>query len=729
MKKQSSVLKKYSVLIITIVVFLLFTSAILGYNYYMSVRMAEQSRIINLVSRESILVQKMAKEVMNLDVSINRANAQGDSVFLNAEQRLITEQLAASKELFNNTVRALKDGGRTTDLDGTNIDIDALADKESQKVLSRMSDIWRPYLNLVNSFLGGIEDSRINRKSLKFAVDYAAIFNNSLFNETNELISILESRMRKNAQLVQYVQIAGVAFAFLLFLFIALRSLRQLFHSDRQLSEARQETDDIMATVSDGLFLLDKDLNIGGQYSLNLTSILGQKRIANRSLSDLLENVVAQRDLDVAKSFIGLLFDQRKKANLINDLNPLDKVETQISDDRGYFDTRYLTFNFSRVYDGKEIKKVLVGVSDITKQTELENRLEFERSQNEQQMDMLTSILHSDIGMLDSFIRHANGCNVKINDILKRPEQSQASLKSKANAIFVEVHGLKGEASALKLDGFVSVTETFEEKLQHLKKQAKITGEDFLPLAVSLDELISVTNRMEGIIERLGSFAKQHSLDAITTSGVDNERKDHVATNKTTGEHEQQDAKLTEQALTHYYSNFAQEIAERNGKEVSLAMRGLDKLVKNDSERVDVLKEVTVQMLRNAVVHGIETPEIRQANGKTTVGKLQIGYIENASLAELSIMDDGQGINYGKLRQKAVEMGLVSADKSQALQPKQLAAVMFSSGISTAEESNQDAGRGVGLDVIKERVKSLNGKISVHSAPGKGTKFIIKIST
>lgn len=730
MKKQSSVLKKYSVLIITIVMFLLFTSAILGYNYYMSVRTAKESAVVNLISRQSVLVQKMAKEVMNLDVSINRANAQGNTVFLNTEQRQIIEELKASKKLFDETFTALKNGGKATDLDGTSINLDALSDKESQKVLSRMSDVWQPYLNLVNSFLNGIEDSRVNRKSLKFAVDYAAIFNNSLFSETNELINILEGRIRRSAQIVQYIQIGGVIFAFLLFLFIALRSLRQLFRSDKEVAEARQETDDIMATVSEGLFLLDKDLKIGGQYSLNLVSILGQKKIANRSLESLLNTIVAKKDLDVAKNFIELLFDRRKKANLINDLNPLDKVETQIKDDQGPFSTRYLNFNFSRVYDGKEIKKVLVGVSDITEQTKLKKRLEFERTQNEQQMEMLTSILHADMGMLDSFIRHSNECTQKINSILKRPEQSQIDLRSKANEIFVEVHSLKGEASALSLAGFVSIMNTAEETLQKINKKVKITGNDFLPLAVSLDELIVMTGRMEGIIERLGGFAKRQPVTPLV--GTDTAIAENTAISGNSSEESQveeieaKEGPLTEsseQVLEDYYSRFASEIAERNDKEVKLVTKGLDKLTQNYTKQFDTLKEIIIQLVRNAIVHGIETPQVRKASGKPTNGKLQIVYTE----AELSIQDDGQGLQYDKLRQKAVELGLATIEQSQDLQPKQLAAVMFATGVSTAKESNDDAGRGVGLDIVKARVSSLNGKISVHSSQGKGTKFSIKI--
>lgn len=728
MKKQSSVLKKYSVLITTIVIFLVFTSAMLGYNYYMSVRIAKESAVVNLISRQSILVQKMAKEVMNLDVSINRANTRGDLVYLNEEQQQITEALSASKTLFDETFIALKEGGQATDLDGTPILLDALDDRQSQKILSRMSDVWQPYLSLVDSFLGGIEDSRVNRKSLKFAVDYAAIFNNSLFNETNELINILEARIRKSAQIVQYIQIAGVIFAFLLFLFIALRSLRQLFRSDKEVAEARQETDDIMATVSEGLFLLDKDLKIGSQYSLNLSSILGQENIANRSFENMLNTIVAKQDLDVAKDFIGLLFDRRKKTNLINDLNPLDMIETQIQDEQGHFSTHYLNFNFSRVYEGKEIKKVLVGVSDITQQTELKKRLEFERTQNEQQIEMLSSILHADMGMLNSFIRHSNEYSQKINNILKRPEQSQVDLRGKAKEIFVEVHSLKGEASALSLDGFVNTMNNCEETLQNINKKVKITGNDFLPLAVFLEELIAMTGRMESIIERLGGFAEQQLKKQSLTPGASLAAKNAGLPENVleTAAVDNPSAASSDHALENYYSHFVSEIANRNDKQVQLTTVGLDKLAKHKTGQFDIIKDITIQMLRNAVVHGIETPQVRNATGKSPAGGLQIMYTESL-MAELIIQDDGQGLQYDKLRQKAVDLGLVTAEQSQKLQPKQLAAAMFSTGLSTAEKSNDDAGRGVGLDIVKARVKSLGGKIHIHSSQGKGTKFHIKI--
>lgn len=725
--KKTSIFGKYGVLITTIILFLVLTSLILGFNYFMSVRIAKESTVVNLISRQSILVQKMAKEVMNLDVLVNRGKNLGGVVFLGAEEQQITEELRSSKALFDDTLNSLINGGNVQDIDGETISIEALNDKDSSKILSRMTDVWQPYLNLVNSFLSDIKDSQVNKSSLKFAVDYASIFNTGLFGETNELIKLLERRIRDKAQIVQYIQIAGVVLAFLLFLLVALRALRQLIRSDAELSEARRETDDIMRTVSDGLFLVDKDLTIGNQYSSRLTEIIGQSNISGRSLIDLLGSMVSQKDLDTSKSFLGLLFNRKKKARLITDLNPLDQVEIQFNDEDGHFKNRYLNFNFSRVYDDKEVKKVLIGVSDITDKILLEQQLEREQAQNDQQMEMLTQLLHTDMGMLDSFLNHSYRCTERINRTLMQPDQSRVALQKKAKEIYIEVHSLKGEASALGLDGFVAISHDFEEKIRKISNQANISGNDFLPLAVSLEELIGLRTRVEGLISRLGGFAAGNKVKPISasiahSSGSDANNKVHEKSGINDFVNEQE----SHNKLHQYFDKFANEIASRNGKQVSFDSDGLEWFDSN-SESAEILRDISIQLIRNSVVHGIESPEDRGQLGKPQNGQVFISCKRNNEQLVLLVEDDGQGLDYEKIRKKAVNMGLVNAEKAESLTAKQLVELLFVSGFTTADESNEDAGRGIGLDIIRERVRSLGGRIQIQFKPQAKTRFTITI--
>ena len=102
----------------------------------------------------------------------------------------------------------------------------------------------------------------------------------------------------------QYMQLAGIVMAFLLFLGIVFGALRSLLEHDKELDIAHQEMSEIMASVNEGLFLVDKDLNIGGQYSRRLEEIIDQKDVGNRNLLEVLSKIVPQEDLEITQTFI-----------------------------------------------------------------------------------------------------------------------------------------------------------------------------------------------------------------------------------------------------------------------------------------------------------------------------------------------------------------------------------------------------------------------------------------
>lgn len=613
--------------------------------------------------------------------------------------------LKANASNVTKLLNTLERGGNT--LSGHSIQ--ALTDSSQ---IQAAKQVWIKYEKTIKDYLQTASNMDASTEKLNTAIRASEAASPKIHHALAAVSQQLDNKVSNSMRYLKKLQMLGYACLAILFILSALYFTRKIRSAEKQTNEALKETDDILKTIKEGLFLVNKDLSIGQQHSSSLSSMLGEENIANQSLTDLLSSLVSKKDLDNAKGFMGLLFDKKKKEKLIQDLNPLDRVEMQLTSDAGNFDSRYLNFSFSRVYEGKDVQKVLVGVSDITSQVELERQVERENLQNEQQIELLTSILHADMGILNSFIRHANECTVKVNNILKHPSQEKAALKQKINAIFVEVHSLKGEASALNFDNFLEVIHDFEEKLKTLSVTPKLSGNDFLPLAVNLEKLISMTAQIENIIERLGGFAK-----------VTNDSEKRVAT--------QQEAALTtpvstDDSLARYYQQFVSEIAKRHNKKVELKISGLSDL-QNNSDLTDVAKDITIQLLRNAVVHGAETEATRIQLKKPAHTTIKLDYQSSENGNILSIHDDGQGLNYEKIRQKAIDSGVLSQIQVNNLSPKQLVSLIFSSGFSTAEHVDEDAGRGVGLDVIKARLNDINGRIQVKTTPGKNTHFIIQI--
>jgi chemosensory pili system protein ChpA (sensor histidine kinase/response regulator) len=163
--------------------------------------------------------------------------------------------------------------------------------------------------------------------------------------------------------------------------------------------------------------------------------------------------------------------------------------------------------------------------------------------------------------------------------------------------------------------------------------------------------------------------------------------------------------------------------ATENGKHAEISFTGVDaELDRNVLERMTAPLE---HLLRNSVVHGIETPEDRIKRGKRINGEIKIDLHREGTQLVLVVSDDGAGLNYAAIRKKAIERNLMPADAPLA--DADIARFIFEPGFSTASALTKDAGRGIGMDVVASEVKQLAGTLELTSEPGQGTRFMIRL--
>ena len=175
-----------------------------------------------------------------------------------------------------------------------------------------------------------------------------------------------------------------------------------------------------------------------------------------------------------------------------------------------------------------------------------------------------------------------------------------------------------------------------------------------------------------------------------------------------------------------YFEQFAQDIATRQHKQVTLDYQWQDEgLNKQDANR---LKEISIQLLRNAIVHGIELPDEREQIGKSPVGQLTLNLQREANgKYQLICRDDGRGISYDKLKQSAINAGHITAEQAQSMTKNDILQLLFLPMVSTAEQVSEDAGKGVGMDIVKHEIQALGGKLTISSQINDHTQFSIKI--
>ncbi|RUR87801.1 hypothetical protein DSM107007_14710 [Nostoc sp. PCC 7120 = FACHB-418] len=161
------------------------------------------------------------------------------------------------------------------------------------------------------------------------------------------------------------------------------------------------------------------------------------------------------------------------------------------------------------------------------------------------------------------------------------------------------------------------------------------------------------------------------------------------------------------------------------GKQVELLIEGGDTLI--DKMILDHLNDPLTHMLNNAIAHGIETPEIREAAGKPPVGTITIRAFHQGNQTVISVGDDGAGIDPERIKAKAVKLGIMTLEQARTISRLEIYDLLFQSGFSTKDEADEIAGRGVGMDVVRSEISEIRGAVNTDSTVGKGTTFTIRL--
>jgi two-component system chemotaxis sensor kinase CheA len=173
------------------------------------------------------------------------------------------------------------------------------------------------------------------------------------------------------------------------------------------------------------------------------------------------------------------------------------------------------------------------------------------------------------------------------------------------------------------------------------------------------------------------------------------------------------------------YPRLVRDLARQLGKEVDLRLSGED--TELDRTMIEELSDPLVHLVRNAIDHGMESPEERRAAGKPEKGTVVLSAQQSGDHIVIQICDDGRGIRAELLRRKAIEKGLLDPETVHAMDDRQALQLIFLPGFSTKDEISSVSGRGVGMDVVKTNIQKLNGRIDVASTAGTGTMISISL--
>ena len=258
------------------------------------------------------------------------------------------------------------------------------------------------------------------------------------------------------------------------------------------------------------------------------------------------------------------------------------------------------------------------------------------------------------------------------------------------------------------------------------KKEAAVTAVAAAPQTIRVD-----LDRVDRLINLVGELVINQAM--LAQSVVENETGGSSAINLGLEELQQLTREIQDSVMAiraqpvkpvfQRMGRIVREIADMTGKNVRLVTEGENTEV--DKTVIDKLAEPLTHMIRNAVDHGLETPEKRLALGKNAEGILRLTAKHRSGRIVIEIADDGAGINRERVRSKAIENGLIAPDSN--LSDEEIDNLIFHPGFSTAEKLSDISGRGVGMDVVKRSIQQLGGRISITSKPGKGSVFTMSL--
>lgn len=464
-------------------------------------------------------------------------------------------------------------------------------------------------------------------------------------------------------------------------------------------AEANQRTRDIMDNLHEGFFMIETNLRVSDTTSRSCLDIFRQP-IAGMEIGGALGLAPGQED------FLRNAIEQ-----LFEDFMPLEVNLSLLPKKLLTRDNRILGFTYTPILAAnKSPEKLIVEAVDLTQSIRLQEAFEKNQRLNEALLRIL-----SDKEPFRDFLRDS-----------KKELELLAGDCEEALAKRL-LHTLKGNSAVMGLEAVAQRIHTIETEFETISLAAQ---QSFLQISA------------QEIEEEFQTFLKKHG-DILQISWTENKASFALSEAELKFlrfylKHEQEGQReLAEKILTRLsyrsiksilvgFDMMSLRLCEQLGKQVRFKLIGgqqkLDPLVYGP-----LLKSL-VHSLRNAIDHGIEDPEQREALSKNPEGYVQFKFERTADrMIRISIQDDGAGIKIGRIREKAIEEGLISSLEAESMTREAILLLIFKDGLSTAEQLSETSGRGVGMACIREEVEALKGTIEIKSREGVGTLTVIHV--
>jgi signal transduction histidine kinase len=470
--------------------------------------------------------------------------------------------------------------------------------------------------------------------------------------------------------------------------------------TDNKVFEAiNTENKKYLDNITNGLLLIDKEFTIQQQYSKKVLDIFETTAEDMKKHVNFVDFIFPDLppDADEKKELAYLLnilfYNTISEMEMIMEINPLKDKKIAFTKN-GSIVEKVINATFHRIYRGDEVENIMVLIEDRTQINKAEKELEAEKINREMEIEYIAAILNLNPGNLSEFLRNAAETTASVE-----MEIPNIQVEETLHDVFRQVHSLKGSARTLGFSTIADQAHLIEDVLASIR-------DDGLNDTALIQEKIkapisSIYKQIDIIIKLYGRF-KAFSNVKIAA-----------------------EPDSPQKQLSQFYKmldKLASELSKELDKSIKL------EIIKHITELpcLDKIKQPIIHLVNNAIDHGIEDQYERLSKGKETTGCVTVEFTKDNTHYIVAVKDDGRGLDFDAIRNKAIEKRLVSAGASP-VEKGTLLKMIFKPGFSTRDHTSKVSGRGVGLDVVMNQIVKLKGKISVSSEKDKWTKFILKL--
>ena len=475
---------------------------------------------------------------------------------------------------------------------------------------------------------------------------------------------------------------------------ILIQDITETVNLIRNIQTQRDEIAAMRDNMKEGIFLMDREFRIQDSYSRALKDILSGKNFEGKSFVDLLNKSYNQKDLATVVDYLNMVMSESVDPDMLEEMNPLAEF-SYISTETG--EEKTLRCLFAPVVQGDGEVFLMGTIQDITAETILKKQLAEEELKRQEEMRSLFEIMQVDQKVLGNFMEDTEHEFRRINKML---QDTKSSTRQKLISLYQSVHAIKSNAVIVGLSSYGGKLHDLETEIKILKeKEEKPSVDQLLNITMGLQSRMLDLENFHEMINRLKNF----SIAASAVTRTDYEM------------------------FLESLKKACDQIAEVEGKKAVFITESFDPQTLSLGPQRD-MKDILTQLVRNAVHHGIERPGERAAQGKNETGKITLSMkLENKNAVRIIFSDDGRGLDFDRIAEKAQALGLLKNQPAARNNPELLLKFIFSPSFSTTEKENIHAGRGIGLNLVKDRLRELKGTINVQSKKGKGLVFDIVV--